>query len=171
MTIFKDPEGVRGFFEQKIIELEPGRLLAAAWTVRMGDYADLENHFAISGDGGLSWGQALSTGIRGQTLTPVWLEGDRLLVLYNRRSGRMGIQVALVRFTDSAWSVEFERTLWDAQAFRRADQQCATGTDDFETFAFGLPCAIRLDPKMFLAAHWCRVGARCTVRWTRLRVD
>ena len=51
----RDPLGRCGYFEQKLIELEPGRLLAAAWTVRFPDYADQENHFALSTDGGRTW--------------------------------------------------------------------------------------------------------------------
>jgi len=169
-TVMRDPEGVKGFFEQKVIELEPGRILAAAWTVRMGDYSDLEDHFAVSNDGGQSWGPALPTGIRGQTLTPVWLGGDRMLVLYNRRYGQQGVQMCLVRFNDTAWTVEYEGTLWDATSSRQRSPSVTSGIDEFDSFAFGLPSALRLDEETLLAVHWCKESGVFGIRWTRIHV-
>ena len=66
----KDPEGVKGFFEQKLTRLDGDRVMAVSWTLRMGDYSDFEDHFVISDDGGDTWGPLRSTGIRGQTMTP-----------------------------------------------------------------------------------------------------
>jgi hypothetical protein len=168
ITVFRDPSGRRGFFEQKVIELEPGRLLATSWTVELGSYADLENHYALSADGGRTWTDALATGMRGQTLTPLGLGGDRVLVLYNRRYGRQGIQGAIIRVSPRGWTVEHEETVWDARAFGEARR--SRGTDEFESFAFGLPAAVRVDPETVLALYWCRPGERCMVRWTRLRL-
>jgi hypothetical protein len=99
-TVFADPEGQKGFFEQKIIETEPGKLLAFAWTVKMGCYSDLCNHFAWSNDGGHSWSNANPTTIPGQTLSPYWLGGNRFLLIYNHRKDPQGIKVALAEITD-----------------------------------------------------------------------
>ena len=96
-TVFHDPDARRCFFETKVIRLGGERLLAAAWTVTAGDYRDLDNQYALSRDGGSTWTRPISTGIRGQTMTPVWLGGDRLLVLYNRRYGRQGIVMLVVQ--------------------------------------------------------------------------
>ena len=96
-TVFHDAEGRRCFFETKVIFLGSGRLLAAPWTVTAGDYHDLDNQYALSRDDGRTWTRPISTGIRGQTMTPVWLGGDLLLVLYNRRYGKQGIVMLVVR--------------------------------------------------------------------------
>ena len=125
----------------------------------------------MSYDGGKTWSLPKPTGIRGQTLTPVWLDGDRLLVLYNRRYGQQGVQMGLVRFNDNQWSVEFEGTLWDAASSRQRSSSVTSGIDEFDSFAFGLPSALRLDDKTLLAVHWCKEEGTFGVRWTRIRVE
>lgn len=165
----KDPEGIKGFFEQKLTRLDGDRVMAVSWTLRMGDYADFEDHFVISDDGGDTWGPLRSTGIRGQTMTPIWLGEDRLLVLYNRRYGKQGVIACLVRFTDDSWTVDCEEALWDAQASREAPRE-ADGINELETFAFGLPSAIALDRETLLCVHWCLEQEKFGIRWTRVRV-
>ena len=170
-TVLKDPEGLKGFFEQKLIELEPDMLLAVAWTVSLGDYKDFENHFAISKDGGRTWSPPRSTGIRGQTMTPLWLGDDRLLVVYNRRYGRQGVVICLVRFTETRWEVEWEHMLWDAKKSRQRGEDVESGIDEMSHFEFGLPSVLRLDEKSFLAVHWCKEEGIFGIRWTKLRLD
>ncbi len=167
--VMKDPEGVKGFFEQKLTRLDGDRVMAVSWTLRMGDYSDFEDHFTLSNDGGLTWGPLQSTGIRGQTMTPVWLGDDRLLVLYNRRYGKQGVIGCLVRFTDTSWTVDCEEALWDAQASREAPAG-VSGIDELESFAFGLPSAIPLGRETLLCVHWCKEQGKFGIRWTRVRV-
>ena len=82
--------------------------MAVAWTVNLVDCKDWEDHFAVSTDGGRNWGTPRSTGIRGQTMTPLWWSEDRLLVLYNRRYGAQAVLMCLVRLAERAWRVEWE---------------------------------------------------------------
>ena len=168
----EDPGKKKGFFEKKMIELDPGHLLITAWTVTLPEYADLENHFAVSRDGGRTWCEPRATGIRGQTLTPVWMGQDRLLVLYNRRYGDQGVQAAVVRFTDESWEVLGESTIWDARASREASIQDGSNLEELKTFAFGLPSAICLDTlnSSYLAVHWCEESGICGIRWTRFNI-
>jgi hypothetical protein len=70
-TVFRDPKQQLGYWEQKLAEVAPDVLLATAWTVTLGDYHDRPNSFALSHDGGRTWGPARSTGIQGQTMTPL----------------------------------------------------------------------------------------------------
>lgn len=170
-TVFKDPAGRLGFWEQKLVEFAPNQLLAVAWTVTLGDYQDQPDSFAISRDGGWTWGPIQSTGIRGQTMTPLPLGGDRLLVLYNRRYGAQGIVAVLVSFTDTAWSVHHEQLLYDARAFRDGPSAGATGVDELASFQFGFPTAIRLHDDTYLATHWCVEQGICGIRWTKFRID
>jgi hypothetical protein len=170
-TVFRDPEGKLGFWEQKLAEIAPGRVMAVAWTVTLGDYRDRPNSFAISNDGGLSWGPRCSTGIRGQTMTPLPLGGDRLLVLYNRRYGSQGIVACLVTFTDSAWTVRHEQLLYDARASRSGPAEGASGVDELDSFQFGFPTAIRLQDGTYLSTHWCVEQGVCGIRWTKFRIE
>ncbi len=173
-VVMKDPEGIKGFFEQKLTRLDADRVMAVSWTLRMGDYSDFEDHFVISNDGGCTWGPLQSTGIRGQTMTPVWIGEDRLLVLYNRRYGKQGVIGCLVRFADDAWLVESEEILWDAKSSRETVSG-VSGIDELDSFSFGLPSAIPLnviyrDERDLLCVHWCKEQGTHVIRWTRIRV-
>ncbi|PYV08703.1 MAG: hypothetical protein DMG07_25045 [Acidobacteria bacterium] len=170
-TIFRDPKGKLGFWEQKLAELAPGRVMAVAWTVTLGEYRDRPDSFALSDDGGLTWGTHHSTGISGQTMTPVPLGGDRLLVLYNRRYGAQGVVASLVKFTETAWTVEHEQVIYDARAFRGAPRGTATGVDELASLQFGFPTAVRLKDGTYLATHWSVEQQVCGIRWTKLRID
>ena len=169
-VVFEDPEKRFGYFEQKLAEIEPGRLMAVAWTVTLGDVVDQPDSFALSNDNGSTWGPALSTGIHGQTMTPIPLGGDRLLVLYNRRYGEQGIVMNLVTFTDQDWTIHYESLMYDARAQREKPED-ATGLEELETFAFGFPTAIRLQDGTCLATHWSQEGGKFGIRWTKLRID
>ncbi len=72
------------YWEQKIIELEGNRLLSVAWVFNEATGKDLPNQYAISEDGGRHFGPPQSTGLLGQTLTPIRLEDDRILSIYRR---------------------------------------------------------------------------------------
>lgn len=170
-TVFEDPQRRFGYFEQKLAEFAPDRVLATAWTVSLGDYVDQPDSFAISNDGGLTWGPARSTGISGQTMTPIPLGDDRLLVLYNRRYGDQGIVMCLVTFDEESWHLEFEGLMYDAGAKRERPADLQSGIDELDGFAFGFPTAIRLNDGSLLATHWCVENETSAIRWTRLGVD
>lgn len=170
-VVFKDPNGQLGYFEQKLAEVEPGKVMATAWTVTLGDYVDQQNSFAISNDDGLSWGPARPTGLQGQTMTTIPLGGDRLLVLYNRRYGEQGIVMCLVTFTDENWMIHHEGLMYDAKSQHERPDDLESGIDELNTFAFGFPTAIRLQDNSFLATHWCVENGVCGIRWTRLAID
>lgn len=171
-TIFQDPQKRFGYFEHKFAEFAPDRVMAVCWTVTLGDVVDQPDSFAISSDGGLTWGPARSTGIMGQTMSILPLGGDRLLALYNRRYGDQGIVMSLVTFTDDAWTVHWEGVMFDAGASRTRPDDVETGVEEFDAFAFGFPTAIALQDGTILATHWSKESAegRFGIRWTKLRV-
>ncbi len=168
---FEHPEKERGYFEQKFVELNDNQVLGVAWTVTLKDYSDLENSFVISPDGGTTWGAIHSTGIHGQTMTPVYLGDDRLMVLYNQRHGQQAIKMCLVTFTDDHWTVHHESVLYNTHTTYKRSASVQSGIDELQTFAFGFPTAIPLHGGLFLATHWCVEDGKCGIRWTRLKVD
>lgn len=169
-TVFHDPNGKLGFFEHKFTRLPSGDILATAWTVTLGDYADRPNSFAISTDRGDSWSPPRSTGIEGQTLSTLALGQDRILVLYNRRYGRQGIVMCLATLSDGTWPIHYEGLLYDARSFHVRSESVTSGIDELEAFAFGFPTATTLADGTILATHWCVEEGECGIRWTRLKV-
>ena len=87
-VIFEDPQGKLGYLEQKLASLDSNRLLATCWAVTLGDVVDQEDSFVLSENQGLTWSEPRTTGISGQTMTPIPLRGDRLMVRYNQRYGQ-----------------------------------------------------------------------------------
>ena len=168
---FEDPKKEHGYFEQKFVELDDNRVMGVAWTVTLGEYSDLENSFVISNDCGSTWGSIHSTGIRGQTMTPIYLGNDRLLVLYNQRHGQQAIRMCLVTFRDDSWIVHHESMLYDARAFYERSASVESGIDELNGFAFGFPTAIPLRDGSYLATHWCVEDGKCGIRWTRLKIE
>ena len=112
-VVFEDPNERLGYLEQKLAQVDDGLLIATCWTVTLGDVVDQEDSYVISRDDGLTWSAPRSTGIRGQTMTPVPLGGNRLLVLYNRRYGDQGIVMNLVTFTPEGWEIHYEGLMYD----------------------------------------------------------
>lgn len=170
-VVFEDPGRQFGYFEQKLAEVSPDLLIATCWTVTLGDVVDQADSYALSRDRGSTWGPARSTGIMGQTMTPIPLGGDRLLVLYNRRYGDQGIVMNLVTFTDEAWALHYEGMFYDAGSQRERPADVDTGVEEFDSFMFGFPTAIKLQDGTYLATHWCKEEGPFGIRWTRLRID
>ena len=170
-VVFEDPGHRFSYFEQKLAEVSPGRLIATCWTSTLGDAVDQSDSFVISNDNGSMWTEPVSTGTMGQTMTPVPLGGDRLLVLYNRRYGDQGVVMDLVTFTEDTWTVHYEGVMYDARAVRQRPTDIETGVEEFAGFEFGFPTAIRLPDGTYLATHWCKENGKVGIRWTKLRVD
>ena len=168
---FEDPDGKHGYFEQKFCELDNNTVLGVAWTVTLGDYSDLTNSFVISTDGGSTWGPVQNTGVQGQTMTPVYLGQNRLLVLYNRRHGDQAIMMCLVTLADGRWTVHHESIMYDANTTYERTEDITSGIDELDDFAFGFPTAIPLADGTFLATHWSHEAGHCGIRWTQLKVD
>ena len=170
-VVFQDPERKVGFFEQKLAEIGQGRVIAACWTVTLDGVEDRPNSFAISDDQGSTWGPAKSTGISGQTMTPLPLGQDRLLVLYNRRYGDQAIMMALVTFTEVSWTVHYEGVLYDANKSRQRPGDGTDGVEELDAFAFGFPTALILQDGKIFVTYWSREGGKNGVSWTKLAVD
>ena len=168
-TVFKDAKPEIGYLEQKVIECEPPHLLATAWVQDYQRDTDVTNRYSFSEDGGRTWNGPHETGIQGQTMTPIWLQDDRFLVLYNRRFGRQSIQMCLVRARGASWEVEFEDTIYDGHAQLELNSQISS-QEQIGLIRFGFPTALRLDRETFLATHWCEEQNACAIRWTRLRL-
>ena len=169
--VAENPDGNLGYFEQKLSEFAPGRVIATCWTVTLGGMKDRENSFTISNDDGSTWSEPSWTGIRGQTMSALPLGSDRLLVLYNHRYGDQVIRMVLVTFTEEAWTVHHEGVMYDAKASRERPTGDDLDVEELATFEFGFPTAIKLQDGTCLATHWSKENGRFGVRWTKLRVD
>lgn len=170
VTLFEDPKGQHGYFEQKLAEISPGKLIAASWTVTLGDVKDLQNSYVISNDNGNSWTVPMNTGIFGQTMTPIPLGPDRFLIFHNRRYGAQGIVMNLVETKGDEWEVVYEDFLYDAMAQKDKPKDLTSGVEEFYGFEFGFPTGLRLFDGNIFATHWMKKDGKFGIMWTKLRI-
>lgn len=167
ITTFADPTERVTFWEQRIIELDGGRLLAIAWCHDHETGQDRPNQFAIA-ENGWSFGPWRSTGLPGQTCTPLWLGGDRLLCVYNHRFGEPGVRAVLVRMSEENWKVEHELVIWGQSM--RSTRQSDNVVGVINHFRFGFPMVLRLSEQTVLISHWCMEDQQLVARWTRVEL-
>ena len=168
-TVFQDSGIGIGYLEQKLIQCQPGRVMAIAWVQDFANDTDLKNEYAFSEDGGRTWGGPHPTGIQGQTMTPIWLGDDRFVVLYNKRFGDQSVQMCLVRATSGSWEIEFEGMLFDGQARLELTDEVSS-QEQIGLIQFGYPMGVYLNEQTLLTVHWCAEDGVCGIRWTRVRL-
>lgn len=156
------------FWEQKIVELGDGRLIAVCWTHDLGAGADRPVHYALSHDGGRSFGPPRSTGLIGQTTTPILLPDGQLLCVY-RRTDRRGLWASYARLDGDVWVNEGDLPLWGHD--RGGDGASVGGhnlSQEFANLKFGLPAGLVLDDGSVFVAFWCVEECLYVIRWFRL---
>jgi hypothetical protein len=168
-VVMADPHGRAVYWESKIAELPDGRLLALAWGYDEAAAADLPNQYSLSEDRGRTWSPPRSTGLQGQTLTPLVLPDGRVLCVY-RRMDQAGLWAHLARLDGEAWVGETWEPLWGARA---AGLTGASGNmaENFNVLRFGAPSLVALGDGAVLVAFWCYEDCVSNIRWFRLRVE
>lgn len=156
------------FWESKIIPLSDGRLLANAWVYDDVAKADRPNQYALSSDGGRTWTAPMSTGLQGQTMTPIALEDGRVLSVY-RRTDEPGLWANLSRFDGDAWINEAERPIWGQRA-RGLTAHSENMADNFAVLRFGAPCLVKRAGGTVFGAFWCYEDCVSVLRWFELSV-
>ncbi len=156
-------------WESKIVEFPDGRLLAVAWLYDDVNKTDLPNHYALSRDGGKIWSKPVSTGILGQTLSPLVIDNNRVLCVY-RRMDKPGLWANLARLDGDTWINEEEKPLWGHQA-NNLTATTENMSHNFNVLRFGAPCMCKLSTGEIFMAFWCYEDCVSVIRWITLRVE
>jgi hypothetical protein len=156
------------YWESKIVELADGRLLATAWAYDQQAAEDLPNQYAISTDGGATWTEPCSTGLSGQTLTPLALPDGRVLCVY-RRMDRPGLWTVLSELQGNTWVNGDTGPIWGADTAGLTSQTTNMAAN-FNVLRFGAPCCSLLPDGSVLGAFWCYEDCVSNVRWFALDV-
>lgn len=169
LDVMRAPEGKVFFWESKIVALPDGRLLATAWAYDDIAKTDRPNQYAISKDGGRSWSAPVSTGLQGQTLTPLALTDGRILCVY-RRMDRPGLWANVSRLDGERWVNQAEQPLWGQQA---AGLTASTRdmAHNFNVLRFGAPCLTHLQDGSIFLAFWCYEDCVSNIRWFTFSVE
>jgi sialidase-1 len=170
LDVMSSPEGNLIFWESKIVELSDGRLLAVAWCHDEKTSSDRPNQYAFSADGGATWTPPESTGLSGQTLTPILLSGDRVLSVY-RRMDEPGLWANLSHFEDDRWINDDAQPLWGNKSIDGVTRTDDGAVEMFHTLRFGAPSMIRLPDGAIHMTFWCYEQCVSIIRWFKLWID
>ncbi|MDI1334891.1 MAG: sialidase family protein [Lacunisphaera sp.] len=154
--------------ESWVVELADGRLLGAGWHIQ-GDNAQT-NKYAVSADGGATWGPTASTGILGQSTALAAMPDGRALFIYNQRKhGDVGVWLALVKPTETDFGIALNQRIWAAQIASRND--ASADFKDWTSFAFGEPSVTPLADGTILATLWAQQPSGHGIRYVKLRIQ
>ena len=166
--VMADPDGRVVYWESKIAELPDGRLLAVAWAYDEKAARDLPNQYSVSPDRGCTWSAPRSTGLQGQTLTPLVLPDGGILCVY-RRMDETGLWAHVAHLDRDSWVGDSWEPLWGVRA---AGLTGASGNmaANFNVLRFGAPNLARLTDGTVFVAFWCYEDCVSNIRWLKLRV-
>jgi hypothetical protein len=154
-------------WEQSLVPLADGRLLAVAWAFDPVASRTLELPWALASDGRAfdRWG---GTGLRAQTTKLAVLGDGRVLAVY-RRDDEPGLWGAVARVDGDGWRTLGTHLLWGGAG----PGMRGTGSvaDDLAGLAFGAPNAVPAADGSVLVAFWRREACQYGIGWLRLRVD
>ncbi len=168
-NVMAEAAGKTHFWESKIIELPDGRLLAVAWAYDALEKKDRPNQYALSHDGGETWSTPASTGLFGQTLTPMALDDGRILCVY-RRLDTPGLWACLSRLEGVTWRTDEHTPLWGAET-RGLTGSSSNMSSNFAVLRFGAPCLTRSPEGAVFMAFWGYEDCISVVRWFKLDPD
>jgi sialidase-1 len=147
-------------FEQSMVQLADGRLLAVAWAYDRETRKTLSTPYAVSEDG-RSFAEAKLTGLSGQTAKLLALDDGRFLCVY-RRDDKPGLWAQLARLEGDQWINLEELLLWQGDSAARA----TTNTSDaLSSLKFGFPSLVRLNSDEAMVVFWCEENGVHNIRW------
>jgi len=169
VDVMRDPAGNIVYWESKIVEMPNGTLLAVAWAYNEHSARDLPNQYALSQDGGETWTDPMSTGLIGQTITPLVLDDGHILTVY-RRIDEPGLWANLSHLQDDRWVNEACEPLWGANV-----PGLTASTDNmvhnFNVLRFGAPCMVKLPNDNIFVAFWGYEECVSNIRWFKLDIS
>ena len=164
--VMVDPQNNIIYWESKILQLRDGRLLAVAWGYDQKNGVDLPNQYAISDDGGKTFSNPASTGLFGQTLTPLQLDDGKILSVY-RRMDKPGLWAVVSALDGHSWRNETQIPIWGYES-GKIDSGGSQLLKNWTKLRFGTPHMIKMPDDDIYGVFWETDEAIGTVRYFRL---
>ncbi|HOM98976.1 MAG TPA: sialidase family protein [Acidobacteriota bacterium] len=164
---FSDP--ALTVWEQRLCEMEGGKVVVIAWNEDLKRNRLLPNHFALSLNHGRDFATPQSTGIYGQASSVQALGDDLLLALHclRRDTERPGIYGCIVDLRKGQWDIVEQSVIWEPHVPIQPDKHFA---QSFSYLKFGQPSAITLPDGTLMMVHWAIVDGQGKILYHRLRI-
>ncbi len=161
------PDGL-AHWEQSIVPLPDGRLLAVGWAFDRVASVTHELPYTIAADGQMFTIRG-TTGIRAQTTKLCVLPDGRILAVY-RRDDQPGLWATVARIDGDRWEAVAELALWQGVSSGMRGEG-RTVAEDLADLGLGSPNPVVAEDGTVLVAYWCRRDCVTGIDWMRLRVD
>jgi hypothetical protein len=160
-------EGI-AHWEQSVVPLPDGRLLAVGWAFDPATSTTHELPFAIAPGAGDFSIRGL-TGLRAQTTKLASLGDGRVLAVY-RRDDQPGLWATLARIDGDAWVPLAETSLWQGSPSGMRGEG-RTVAEDLAELGFGAPNPVVAEDGTILVAFWSRRACVFGIDWIRLAIE
>lgn len=168
LSVFYVSEGGKiAPWECRLSHMGGDRVAVIFWAYDLAAQTNLDNHIAVSDDGGSSFGPARPTGILGQASNIMALDRDRLLSIHCHRDTPVSLTVRTLRLTPGGVAVEAETAIFGPEG-----QGSATDgiVKQFASLRFGQPALLRLDDERVLATCWKVEDCQHVIKGYHLRI-
>jgi hypothetical protein len=154
-------------WEQSIVRLTDGRLLAVGWAFDRSTSTTHELPYALAPDGRTFSVRGL-TGLHAQTTKLAALPDGRVLAVY-RRDDEPGLWASVARLDGDRWETLSVAPLWQGASSGMRGQG-RTVAEDLAVLAFGAPNPVVAEDGSVLVSFWCRRDCVYGIDWVRLRI-
>lgn len=155
-------------WEQRLCEYLPGLLVVIAWLEDLKTGQGLNNHIALSPDGGRHFHPPMDTGIHGQAASVAPLGCGLVLSLHamRRQVEEIGILATVTDLSNGTWETQTQSMIWRPRAF--APNSAIPGV--FSAVRFGQPSALHLTDNRYIVVFWCEEDGEASVRYITLDI-
>ena len=147
------PSDTVACYEQRMCQTGSGVIAVIAWNEDLVSGKRLNNHIALSVDGGHTFSAPIDTGVGGQSAGILSLGAERILTLHavRRDTDRPGIYACIGEITGGELHLGTPECVWQPNVPMTRDTHMA---GIFSFLKFGQPGAVRLSDGTVLMTHW-----------------
>ena len=156
-------------FEQSVVQLADGCLLAVGWGFDERSGKTKAVNYAVSNDGKTFSTPPRPTGLSGETSKLLALPDGRVVCVY-RGIDPPGLCGTIVRLDGEGWRHDEPQILWQGDRLTRMFGE-ATATEELRSLKLGCPNLALLPDGDVLVAFWCHEDEVYNIRWIRLAVS
>ena len=149
---FNTPTGEIAAWECRLCEIDNNGVAVIFWTYDNVKKINLNNHIVFSKDGGVSFGEAIDTGVKAQASNLMWLGENTLLTIHSHRESPSGLIITKVNIANSKFEILTELDLFQDE---NMESDSTNISKQFGSLKFGQPSLIQLQNKEILATCWC----------------
>ena len=155
-------------WEQSATVRKDGSVLVNAWVYDPKSRQTQPSEFAVSRDGGVTFGLPQLTGFHAQTCKIIELSSGQILAAY-RRNDRPGLWVELATVDEKGWRTERRGILWNGAPSGMEGK--ASASQELNTLRFGYPSSAQLGDGSVVLTFWGTEGSQSAIHWTRFRPE